>query len=318
MKSSLSVDVLCMSSGKVIRLQSATFIQPEKPNICSSAIYCKPDGGIMVSEYLMHLGAKGKLYGFLGGFAGQELQWYCESAGLDTFFVKTGCETSIKVLYGYGKGKETPFIYNGHGNITMQEYFKLLHAITDNESFPEYFIITGTRPNGLFEGVYADIVKILNEKGVKVIANFSSQELKLAEKQRPWMIITDFAGVAAITGAEVENKAQALSALKKYSKTVNQKVLCICKKTGAVYSEGKMLMLCDSKARSQDENLYYNNAFTAAFMKAYEYSLYDVEYAVRYACAFANVTDENGGYPQKSDIRRAFNQTAIKTYDVEK
>ncbi len=314
MKNDFSVDVLCMSPGNVIMLYSATYMQQDKENICSKVIHCKPDGGVSVCEYLNLLGVKSRIYGFSGGETGNQLEAYYDRIGIEHFFVKTQRETSLKVIYGYDRGKDTSFLYDGYDNITLQQYFKLLHALTDNPKKPEYLIITGIRPQGLMQGVYADIVRIMGEKGVKIIADFSGQEVQIAEKQHPWLIITDYNGVSSITGCEVENKAQALSALKKYSASVQQKVLCICKNTGAVYSEGKKLMLCDIKPRVKEDNLYYKNAFTAAFMKAYDYSFYDVEYSVRYACAFANLMNKYGDVPQKSDIKHSFNETAVKTY----
>jgi len=180
--------------------------ETEKVNRTTSEFVFPGGKGINVSMVLSELGVENTALGFVAGFTGAELERQLKDKGAITDFVsvKEG-NTRINVkLRSTAKKMELNEIeeqeteknvqsdveteINGAGPIVSEEELKLLLDKLTRLNEKDIVVISGSVSKGISQSVYADIVKLCNERNIKVVVDAASSLLWNTLEYEPFLI----------------------------------------------------------------------------------------------------------------------------------
>ena len=172
----------------------------EKVNRTTSEFIFPGGKGINVSTVLSELGVENTALGFIAGFTGVELEKRLKEKGAITDFVtvKEG-NTRINVKLRSSASKENmeeeeniaadvETEINGAGPLVSEEELQLLLDKLASLGENDIVVISGSVSKGISQSVYADIVKLCNERGIKVVVDASSSLLWNTLEYEPFLI----------------------------------------------------------------------------------------------------------------------------------
>ena len=178
----------------------------EKVNRTTSE-YIFPGGkGINVSMILSELGVQNTALGFVGGFTGNELEKQLKEKGVITDFVQVSegntrinvklRSTSLKsieddaTLDGESEHVQSDVEteINGAGPVVTENELEFLLDKLANLNEEDIVVISGSVSKGISQSVYADIVKLCNERNIKVVVDAASSLLWNTLEYEPFLI----------------------------------------------------------------------------------------------------------------------------------
>jgi Fructose-1-phosphate kinase and related fructose-6-phosphate kinase (PfkB) len=110
--------------------------------------------GIDVSRVLLNFGVPNVALGFVGGFAGLEIEGLLINEGVNFDFIRISEETRTNIIINTNNNQ---IIISAKGpNIPPFELTKLIEKINNLDN-PSYVVISGSLPEGLKPAVYAKI-----------------------------------------------------------------------------------------------------------------------------------------------------------------
>ena len=180
--------------------------ETEKVNRTTSEFVFPGGKGINVSMVLSELGVENTALGFVAGFTGAELERQLKDKGAITDFVsvKEGNtrinvklrSTAKKIELNEVEVQETENSVqsdveteiNGAGPIVSEEELKLLLDKLTGLNEKDIVVISGSVSKGISQSVYADIVKLCNERNIKVVVDAASSLLWNTLEYEPFLI----------------------------------------------------------------------------------------------------------------------------------
>ncbi len=143
--------------------------------------------GIDVSKVLTKFGIKNKALGFVGGFAGEELEGLLINEGIACDFVRIAGRTRTNIIVN-DMSAETQTLFNARGpTITAYELMQIIHKIENLEN-PTYVVISGSLPLGVNPEIYRKIIEIVKGKGAKAILDTDGEALTVGMQGLPNII----------------------------------------------------------------------------------------------------------------------------------
>lgn len=177
--------------------------QTEKVNRTTSEFVFPGGKGINVSMVLSELGVENTALGFVAGFTGVELEKQLKEKGAITDFVtvKDG-NTRINVKLHSTVSKEVAeeneledtvqadveTEINGAGPVVSEEELQCLLDKLAGLGEEDIVVISGSVSKGISQSVYADIVKLCNERNIKVVVDAASSLLWNTLEYEPFLI----------------------------------------------------------------------------------------------------------------------------------
>ncbi len=199
--------------------------------------------GIDVSRVVIELGGSTMAFGFVGGYAGAELEDRLRLAGVPADFVHIGSETRTNVVI---MDLETNSItaLNAKGpHATRVEYEQLLKKLKEHKFRPGFFVLSGSAPPGVPTDVYYEIVGIAKNGNLKAVLDADGELLKRGIEAKPFLIKPNSHELRRLLGSEVEGIEEVKRAGAKIRATGVENVLVSMGSDGAVLvcEEGSFL-----------------------------------------------------------------------------
>jgi 6-phosphofructokinase 2 len=162
-------------------------IQPDESNRIEREQRYAGGKGIDVSKVLTILEMTNKALGFVGGFAGEELEGRLLNEGISCDFIRISGETRTNIIVNdMSTGMQT--IFNASGpEIKPYELMKMIHKVEKLEK-PDIVIISGSLPPGVHPEIYRKIIEIAKNKEAKVILDTDGDALKVGIQGLPDII----------------------------------------------------------------------------------------------------------------------------------
>jgi 6-phosphofructokinase 2 len=162
-------------------------IQPDESNRIEREQRYAGGKGIDVSKVLTILEMINKALGFVGGFAGEELEGRLLNEGISCDFIRISGETRTNIIVNdMSTGMQT--IFNASGpEIKPYELMKMIHKVEKLEK-PDIVIISGSLPPGVHPEIYRKIIEIAKNKEAKVILDTDGDALKVGIQGLPDII----------------------------------------------------------------------------------------------------------------------------------
>ncbi|MBQ1894346.1 MAG: 1-phosphofructokinase [Clostridiales bacterium] len=160
--------------------------------------------GINVSLMLRNLGLPSVALGFVAGFTGEEICKEVRQMGIDERFIrlKEGCS---RINTKIRSGGETEI--NGIGPEISPEDIESLLSTTDKMIDGDILVMSGSAPVSVPASIYADIMRRVSGRDIKIIADASGDLLRNTLPFHPFLIKPNRDELAALTGVTPDGDA---------------------------------------------------------------------------------------------------------------
>ncbi|HDH10773.1 MAG TPA: 1-phosphofructokinase [Nitrospirae bacterium] len=186
-------------------------IRPDDSNRIAEEQRYAGGKGIDVSRVLTTLGPVNKALGFVGGFAGEELEGRLLNEGIACDFVRISGETRTNIIVNEAStGNQT--VFNAKGpEIRPYELMQMIHKVEKVEG-PEIVAISGSLPPGVHPEIYRKIIGIFKERGARVLLDTDGDALKVGIQGLPDIIKPNIHELGRLVGQELQEKDEIISA----------------------------------------------------------------------------------------------------------
>lgn len=141
--------------------------------------------GINVSMILNELGMESTAIAYVAGFTGQEIRRQVEDAGCNACFIELP-EGNSRINVKIKEKKETEI--NAAGPKIDREHLEQLWNYLEELENGDILVLAGSVPTSLPNNIYADMLKRVAPKGVKVIVDASGSILHNLINLKPYLI----------------------------------------------------------------------------------------------------------------------------------
>ncbi len=187
--------------------------------------------GINVSTVLKELGVDSIALGFVAGFTGQELQESLRRQGINAEFIEAN-NGLTRINVKMRSTQETEI--NGQGPMVSEEELAKLIQKIEKLSENDILVISGSVCRGVPQSIYADLVKICNEKQIRVIVDASSVLLWNVLEHEPFLIKPNKDELEDLFYRDIESKEEVIFYAKELQNRGARNVLVSLGKDGAV------------------------------------------------------------------------------------
>jgi 6-phosphofructokinase 2 len=144
---------------------------------------------IDVSKVLTTLGVSNKALGFVGGFAGEELEGRLTNEGISCDFIRISGETRTNIIINeMSTGSQTIFSASGP-EIKPYELMQIIHKVERLEK-PDIIIISGSLPPGVHPEIYRKIIEMSKSLDIKISNPYNKRYYKPNETMRQIILST--------------------------------------------------------------------------------------------------------------------------------
>ena len=264
-------------------------LKPSYVNRTDEVVYTPNGKGINVSFVLRHYGIESKILGFFGGFSGHYIvdeirkrNYVIEPVWIDDEI------TRINIFINSG-GEEYKLVNKG-GNVNSEKQHELLELIKSKDDCT-HLSISGSLPAGIDESYYHKILKICKEKGIEIILDISSKELKELLKYEPLLIKPNDDEIKEVFGMEITDENSVKEVMKHLHGLGAKNVLMTMGAKGLYFSNKEKIWFCDAPKITLLSSACSGDSCLAAFLSEWLMGK-DIEYALKKASATgANVAE---------------------------
>lgn len=201
-------------------LDRTIWIQKVRDDVSNRILEEKSFAGgksVDVSKVLKNLGVDNIALGFVGGFAGRELEGRLLNEGIETDFVRVSGETRTNIIiHETDTGKQLAF--NARGPEIKPD--ELMQFIEQFERLPcgEVVAIGGSIPLGISPEIYHKIINLVKKCRVKVVLDVDGEALRQGIKALPNIIKPNIHELSELAGRELKDLDDVVSA----ARSINQ------------------------------------------------------------------------------------------------
>ncbi len=159
--------------------------------------------GLNVSRVANSLGGKVCCLGFMGGFTGEFLKKEIEAEGMIDRFTPIHGTTRICMNFRDRNGTSTEVLENGPEIMPeeISQFERELHNVLKDTKI---LVASGSLAQGLPNDYYGKIAEICIEHNIKFILDSSGENLRLAIKDKPFLIKPNEEELQYITGISIK------------------------------------------------------------------------------------------------------------------
>ncbi|MFP3206123.1 MAG: 1-phosphofructokinase [Hydrogenobaculum sp.] len=242
--------------------------------------------GIDVSRVLLNFGVPNVALGFVGGFAGLEIEGLLINEGVNFDFIRISEETRTNIIINTNNNQ---IIISAKGpNIPPFELTKLIEKINNLDN-PSYVVISGSLPEGLKPAVYAKIIDMAKSKSATVVLDTDGDVLKFNISHKPDIIKPNKHELSRVVGRDIKTIEDAVIAAKEINRMGVRIVLVSLGKDGIVYVSQNAIMHATPPTVKVVNTIGAGDSAVAGFIYAKHMGFSDEE-ALKYAVATGTAT----------------------------
>jgi len=187
--------------------------------------------GINVSIVLKNLGVETTALGFVSGFTGEMILKLLAEAGVSCDFIsleKGFSRINVKI-----KSEQETEI-NGQGPEINKDAVLELYQKLESMQAGDILVLAGTAPKGFSDRLYADIMKKLQKKQVRIVVDATGSLLKNSLSEKPFLIKPNLAELEEIAGKKLDTTEAIIASAKELQKLGAENVLVSMGGDGAI------------------------------------------------------------------------------------
>jgi 6-phosphofructokinase 2 len=173
---------------------------------------------IDVSKVLKNFGIENTALGFVGGFAGRELEGRLLNEGIQSDFVRVSGETRTNIIVNE-MATSRQLAFNARGpEIQPSELMQLVRQI-ETLPDPEVVTIGGSLPPGVRAEIYRKIITVAKRSRARVVLDVDGEALRLGIQAWPDVIKPNIHEMSELVGQELMSLEEVVEA----ARMVNRK-----------------------------------------------------------------------------------------------
>lgn len=166
---------------------------------------------IDVSKVLKNFGVDNIALGFVGGFAGRELEGILLNEGIQTDFVRVSGETRTNIIL-HEKETGRQLAFNARGpEIRPSELMQLVEQI-EILPCPDVVTIGGSLPPGISPEIYRKIITLVGRCRARVVLDVDGLGLRAGIKANPNIIKPNIHELSELVGRELKEMDEVVEA----------------------------------------------------------------------------------------------------------
>lgn len=248
-------------------------LQPGGLNRIQHVEYDAGGKGINVSKTIKELGGESVAVGFLGGNSGRTIENVLNQKGIKNDFVWVDQETrtNTKVFEKNGELTELnepgPVISPGQSRQLMEKLSKYAGAET-------LFILAGSIPSGVDTDIYAQIIRMVHERGGKVLLDADGKLFREALEAVPDIIKPNRVELEEYMGIDYRaSEKELLSAAEKFLEKGIETIAVSMGKSGAMFVKNGYQVKCPALSVKSHSTVGAGDAMVAALAYAWDRNL---------------------------------------------
>ncbi|MBN2393140.1 MAG: hexose kinase, partial [Anaerolineae bacterium] len=178
--------------------------------------------GFNVSRVLLALGVESLALGFIGGATGRRLAAGLASLGIPTDFVTIAGETRTNIVITDAQAHHYVKVNEAGPTVTPEEIEQFMDKVRQRATGGEKHVagdtwtLCGSLPPGVPDDFYAQIIRVLQSHGVRVLLDTSGAALRLGCEACPFLVKPNTDEAAAFIGHAVATRDDALNAARAF------------------------------------------------------------------------------------------------------
>lgn len=141
-----------------------------------------------VARVLRQLGQSARVVGTLGGMPEDFVRAWCNRAEVDGRWIRIEEDSRTCVIVIDPQSARQTVLNEPGPNLSADEVWRIDEAIDGAIQEGDTLCISGSLPPGVPASFYADLVRRLQGRGVRVLVDASDQTLRLALESHPWAV----------------------------------------------------------------------------------------------------------------------------------
>lgn len=266
--------------------------------------------GINVSQVLSTLGVDNVALGFVAGFTGDKLVEFLQDMGVNSDFIKVKngmTRINVKLHHSF---QETEI--NGQGPHVLEQDVRRLFEKIRSLRKGDILVISGSVPKGVATSIYADILKVCNEKDIKAIVDASGALLWNVLDYRPFLIKPNQHELGEIYNRKLTEHEEIVFYAKDLQNRGAKNVLVSLGANGALLvAEDGQIYFCDAPEGEVINTVGAGDSMVAGFLMEYQRSK-DYEKSLRYAVCTGSASAFSKGLATKEQIDAIFIDKSIR------
>ncbi|MDL2238500.1 1-phosphofructokinase family hexose kinase [Christensenellaceae bacterium OttesenSCG-928-K19] len=171
--------------------------------------------GVNAAVVLHTLGQPVKIMGLLYRSNGAVITDRLEKNGISHDFVLLDGEARTNTKLFDKKEQRVTEINEGGQEVTQAVIDEVAQAIINTVSKNDVVVLAGSLPPGCGDGLYAEMIDVLNQKGARCVLDTSGNALRLGVKKQPYFVKPNTDELTDITGIRAYSKSQMVAAAKR-------------------------------------------------------------------------------------------------------
>jgi 1-phosphofructokinase family hexose kinase len=168
--------------------------------------------GFNVSRALQALGAESVAMGLVGGPTGQVLERGLGEMGIATDLVPIAGETRTNLVVAEAEGERYVKVNEPGPALHEDELAVFLERVRARICRGDLWILSGSLPPGVDSGLYAELVRLVQDRGARALLDASGEPLSLGCAAGPCLVKPNAVEAAEMTGLQIQTDSDALAA----------------------------------------------------------------------------------------------------------
>lgn len=287
-------------------------LAPMIVNRTREAVYTPNGKGLNVSFVLQYYNIPTTILGFFGGFSGKYI--VDEALKKGCTILPTWIEDITRINIFLFDGEKEYKMVNEGSYVPKVKQEELLACIQHTEDM-EYLVISGSLPKGINPEYYQDILRICEQKGIKVILDISSKKLKNLLSFHPYLIKPNDEEIQDIFGLVLRDEADVIDALAYLYEQGAQNILLTLGAKGSYFYNGKHVYYASAVTIKLLSSACAGDAALAGFMSVWLKDDMNIEEALKRSAAIgANVAESNalGNFERVEEYQKQIHIRMVK------
>lgn len=229
--------------------------------------------GINVSKTIKELGGESIAVGFLGGNSGRTIENVLNQKGIRNDFVWVDQETRTNTKVFEKSGELTELNEPGPV-ISPEQSQELLDKISAYASEGTLVILAGSIPSGVDSDIYAQIIRMVHEKGGKVLLDADGKLFREALEAVPDIIKPNRVELEEYMGIDYRaSEKELLDAAEKFLESGIETIAVSMGKSGAMFVRDGYQVKCPALSVKSHSTVGAGDAMVAALAYAWDQKL---------------------------------------------
>jgi len=271
---------------------------------------------IDVSKVLKNFGVDNIALGFVGGFAGRELEGRLLNEGIQTDFIRVSGETRTNIII-HEKETGRQLSFNARGpEIRPSEMMQLVEQI-EALPCPAVVAIGGSLPLGVSSEIYRKIISLVKRCDTKVFLDVDGEALRTGIKAKPTVIKPNIHELSELVGKELKNLDEIVAAAREINSQGVDIVLVSLGAQGILLVAGGKEYLAVPPAVKVESTIGAGDSAVAGFISGMVRGK-DLKESLIYAAAAGTATTLSQGTAlcQREDFLRLVTQVKLEILSV--